>query len=130
MSSISGRRSAASSGGRIAFRTAIAAAAGSAPRKPLTLAPGTIQAATSSDDAATSQATRRRIGLSFGRLGLQLRAFVGLLAASHSRRSRRSFRGTLHRASSEQGDERGRAPVFDPGGRALTGSPGWGTASS
>ena len=75
MSSISGRRRAASTGGMIAFRTAITAAAESAPRNPLTLAPGTIKVATRSADADTSQATTRWNGLSFGRLGRQLGTF-------------------------------------------------------
>ena len=45
MTSISGRRSAAISGGRIALRSAITAAATKAPPKLSTSAPGTIHAA-------------------------------------------------------------------------------------
>jgi len=45
----------------------------------LTAAPGTIHAATSSAAAATTQATSRRSGLNFGRLGRQL---VASLACS------------------------------------------------
>ncbi len=45
---MNGSRSAATIGGRIAFRTAITAEATIAPPKPLTWTPGTIQAANSS----------------------------------------------------------------------------------
>ena len=58
----------------IAFSAAITAAAASAPRKPLTAAPGTIHAATSSAAAEMIHATMRCSGLSFGRLGRQLGA--------------------------------------------------------
>ena len=71
MSSTNGSRSAASSGGTIAFSTPIAAAAASAPPKPFTVAPGTIHAATSRAAAVTSQERASRIGLIFGRLWLQ-----------------------------------------------------------
>ena len=71
MTSISGSRSAAISGGRIALRTAITAAATNAPQKLWTAAPGTIHAATSSATVASTHETRRRIGPMCGRAGPQ-----------------------------------------------------------
>src|SRR5262245_26143300 len=53
-STTNGSRSAATNGGKIAFRAAIAALATRAPQKPLTCAPGTIQAAASSASADTT----------------------------------------------------------------------------
>jgi hypothetical protein len=50
----------------------MAALAANAPQKSLTVAPGTIQAATKSASADATQATRRRRGRSFGRAGLQV----------------------------------------------------------
>ncbi len=55
---MNGSRSAATIGGRNAFRTAITAEATTAPRKPLTWTPGTIPAAISSAPAATSHESR------------------------------------------------------------------------
>ena len=71
-SSMNGSRRAAISGGRTAFRTAIATLAAKAPPKPLTVAPGTTQAATRSATADASHVIRRRSGRSFGRAGLQV----------------------------------------------------------
>ena len=58
-------------GGRIALRIAITAAATSAPQKLFTSAPGTIQAATSSETVATIHVTRTRTGPRRGRIGVQ-----------------------------------------------------------
>ena len=120
VSSMNGRRSAASSGGRIAFRTAITAAATSAPRKPLT--------ARARDDPRRDEQRGRghdprdeevqRPELRPARP--PARRVMGLFAAGDHRRSR-LFRESLRRASSEGGDEGGRAGVFDLGGRGLSG---------
>ena len=68
---MNGSRSAAMTGGRIAFRTAITAAATSAVPNAFTSAPGTIQTATSSAKALSTQETSRRTGRNFGRIGPQ-----------------------------------------------------------
>ena len=57
-----GRRSAASSGGRIAFSTAMAAAATNAAPVLCSATPGTIHAATAIDAADTAHATATRTG--------------------------------------------------------------------
>ena len=70
-SAMNGRRSAAISGGTIAFRIAIARLTPIAPTKPLTETPGTISAARKSEAAERSQPIRRRGARKRGRPGCQ-----------------------------------------------------------
>ena len=72
-SKVSGSRSAATIGGRIAFRIPITTAATSAAPKPFTCAPGTIAQPISSDSVATSHVTRSLTMLKRGRAGRQMR---------------------------------------------------------
>jgi hypothetical protein len=65
--SVSGRRIAATIGGRTALKMAIRSAAISAPPKPLISRPGNAQAAKSSAPADRIQATSSRTGWSLGR---------------------------------------------------------------
>src|SRR5215204_5685313 len=71
---VNGSRSAAISGGRMAFSTATIAATSTAPQKPLTLAPGTIPAATSRASADDSHANASRSGRNRGLTGLHASA--------------------------------------------------------
>jgi hypothetical protein len=68
---VNGSRSAAISGGRIAFSTATIAATRIASQNPFTLAPGTIPAASSSATADDTQANASRSGRRRGRTGCQ-----------------------------------------------------------
>jgi hypothetical protein len=72
--SMNGSRSEAMIGGRMAFRTAIAAVAARAPLRSFTVAPGTISAATSSAAADRIHAITSRVSRTFGRLGLHFGA--------------------------------------------------------
>ena len=69
---MNGSRSAATSGGRSAFRTAITAAAASAPQKAVTCAPGRSQAAMSSAIVTRSHRDTSWPNPSFGRWGLHV----------------------------------------------------------
>ncbi len=69
---ITGSFSAATMGGRSAFRTPITTATASAPRKLLTLIPGRIHAVTSTARPVVIQLTTNRTGLNFGVSGVQV----------------------------------------------------------
>ena len=66
---VNGSRSAAITGGTIAFRMAIRAAMPRAPQNPETVTFGTTSAANSSESAEITQLTTRRSGRSCGRSG-------------------------------------------------------------
>ncbi len=70
--SMNGSRSAATTGGRRAFRIAMTAVATRAPQKSVTWAPGTIQAAPNSAAVDSSQASNTPTGRMGGLAGLQV----------------------------------------------------------
>ena len=71
---VNGSRSAAITGGRMAFRMAIRAAMPRAPQNPETVTFGTTSAANSSESAEITQLTTTRTGRTCGRCGRHRRS--------------------------------------------------------
>ena len=137
---MNGSRSAATIGGRIAFRIAISSAATTAPPKPSTETPGTIAAATSSAAALSEPRERRaRTGRNLGRSGCQVicspyvrarhraRPYTPLLVGSEclgdlrrprDRRDRPRRRAPDHRSGAPPACASPPARGARPGGRA------------
>ena len=121
VSSISGRRSAATSGGSDRVQERRSRRGGERAEEVVDRGAGHDPGGDEQRSGDTSQATTSWIGPSFGRLGLQPGALWACSLVVIAGCSTAILARDRARASSEGGDEPGRAPVFDPGGRALNG---------